>query len=254
MTTKPPPVAADHIRALIKSEVEHLKIVRFVPVPNVGELPKWTKIHEVVTIQHHPLLDQLEAAVRQSKGDDGWLAGSPKSKPNARLDAIACLQRIERESLALAASLDIPPAPLRARLSTIAGRLGTDPNVTVRAWWIAARCLTGWEVAPYEPDVPCPETECERRGTLRIRLDVAVATCTKCGAVWDEHNYTQLGDYIRWASEHLRGAKHWTIDKDGYPVECTVCLVDRQLMAERQAVRIVAEKAAEDPPKARVAS
>lgn len=234
---RPHMLPADHIRELTRGITERHTIDRFVPIPNVGELPEWTKTKQHITTQHPPLLDQLEAAIRQSKSDDTWLTGAAKSKPNARLDAIACLQRINQQSADLARALDIPPAPLRARLSTIAGKLGTTPNTTVRAWWISARCLTGWETAPYEPDVPCPNTECERRGTLRIRTDTAIATCTRCGAVWDEHNYTQLGDYIRWASEHLHGARHWLYDADGYPTECTECLTERQLMAERQVAR-----------------
>lgn len=242
---RPPMLAADHIRELTRTYTTSERITRFVPIPNVGELPKWDRTTELVTITHMPLIAQLEEAVNQSRGAGDFAGGVSRSKPNARLDALDVLQRIERQSARMARDLNLAPMPLPQRLSAISGALGPIIDKTVRAWWISARCTTGWEQAPYEPDVPCPNTECEQRGTLRIRLDTHLATCTKCGEVWDEHNYTQLGDYIRWASEHLRGARHWLYDADGYPIECVDCLIERQVMAERAQARA---KATEEQP------
>jgi hypothetical protein len=235
--TDTPHLAADHIRDLIRGYTTTDRIDRFVPIPNVGDTPTWTRTRVLHTVTHQPLLDQLEEAVQQAKDSGDYAGGAAKSKPAARLDAIATLQRIDKQSKAVARELGLDPAPLRARLSAISGKIGSNPHPTVRKWWVAARCATGWETAPYSPDVPCPNIECERWSSVRIRLDQYLAHCVECGETWDESNFTQLGDYVRWASEHLRGPRHWKYDADGFPVECVECLVERQVMAERKAAR-----------------
>ncbi|NUO58981.1 MAG: hypothetical protein HOV78_20155 [Hamadaea sp.] len=250
--TRPPMLPADHIRELNHTTTTTERVDRFVPIPNITEppwhIPAWTKIRDTHTAHHPALLDQLEAAVQQAAGGGAYGGGTAKSKPSARLDAIAVLQRIDRQSERLARNLGLPHATLRPRLSAIAGALTTTTSGReadlVRAWWVAARCTTGWEDAAYTPHVPCPNVDCERWDTLRIRLTDGIATCIECGESWHEGNFVQLGDYIRWAAEHLTGPRHWLYDENGYPIECTVCLVERQVMAERAAARARAGKAA----------
>lgn len=253
---RPPMLAADHIRELTQHHVTRDRVDRFVPVPNVltefegadldggWSVPRWTRIKETHETHYAPLLEQLEEAVHQSPEAGAHGGGTPKSKPSARLDALAVLQRIDRQSRARAADLNIEPAQLPARLLAISGKVGATLDEQVRAWWVAARCATGWEQHPYAPDVPCPNVECERWSTLRIRLDDYLASCVECGEVWDRGNYVQLGDYVRWASEHLRGARHWLYDAEGYPVECVECLPEREAMAKRLLQRAAQERAA----------
>lgn len=249
--TRPTMLAADHIRELTQHHTTRGRIDRFVPIPNVltdhadgTSVPAWTRIRTVHEAQHEPLLQQLLEATTQSSAGGAWGGGTPTSKPAARLDAIAVLQRIERQSRTLLSDLNIPhkageAGSLERRLLLISGKVGSTEHDQVKAWWVAARCATGWEQQPYTPDVPCPNVECERWSTLRIRLDDYLASCVECGETWSEANYVQLGDYIRWASEHLRGSKHWLIDEAGYPTECmdAACATERMAMAERKLLR-----------------
>ena len=147
-------------------------------------------------------------------------------------------------SAALADELHLEHLVIGPRLLAISGKVGATEHPLVKAWWVAARCATGWEQQPYTPDVPCPNVDCERWSSLRVRLDDYIASCVKCGETWDEANYVQLGDYIRWASEHLHGAKHWLIDESGYLVECTdpACTTERMAMAERKRLRAMPER------------
>lgn len=247
---EPELIAADHIRQLTEPTTSHYKTDRFVPVPNVTTPPfhiaAWTKVRENRTSTHPSLLDQLEAATHQSREGGAYGGGTPQSKPAARLDALATLARINTQSADLATQLGIPPLPLRPRLRKIGAALNTTHNrdtQTVRSWWVSARCITGWEQAPYTPHVPCPELDCERWDTIRIRLDEGLGSCIECGASWHAGTFAQLGDYIRWASEHLTGPRHWLYDENGYPTECITCLGERQAMAERSAQRAHNHKA-----------
>lgn len=239
MTTLPM-IAADHIRALIDPITTTERIDRFVPVPNITEPPwhlhGWTKTREPHTITHPSLIEQLRQSTSQSK-DGEFAGGSAKSKPAARLEALDVLAKIERESRTLARELDVDRPHLYNRLSAIGGAIGNDTHPVVRAWWIAARCTTGWEQPPYAPDVPCPNMECERRASLRVRIADEIATCVKCGTTWGADSFVTLGDYIRWASEHLSGKEHTIYDGDGYPSKCIECEMERDAMAERKAAR-----------------
>lgn len=235
--TRPPMLAADHIRELTRTHPTRDKIDRYVPIPNTAATGAWTRIRETVTVYHDPLLDQLEQATTNTSGGGAYGGGSAASKPAARLDAIAVLQRIDRGSATLATTLGIPAAPMRRRLGLIAGKVGSTLDPAVAAWWVAARCATGWETPAYAPDVPCPNMDCERWSTLRIRLTDGIGHCIECGATWQADQFSVLGDYIRWASEHLRGARHWKYDAEGYPIECVECLGEREAMAVRKCDR-----------------
>lgn len=262
-TVTPEKTAPDLVDELTTAYTTTEKAHRFVPIPNVlahsdhdqpdaSSVAKWTRITKRAVITHPSLLDQLEEAVQQSSTEGAYGGGAAKSKPAARLDALAVLQRIDHQSTNRARGMGLGRMPLRPRLTAIADAVGHQPDDQIKAWWVAARCATGWETHPYSPDVPCPNTECERRSTLRIRLDASIASCIECGAVWDEHNYVQLGEYVRWAFTHLTGARHWLFDAQGFPVECTECLVERQMMAERKVARARAERDADAPAKAAV--
>ena len=243
--TKPPMIAADHIRELIDETTTTERIDRFVPVPNVTtppwHIPGWTKIRETHATTHPSLIEQLRESTSQSKEGE-YAGGAAKSKPAARLEALDVLARIERESRQLARDLDAYRPHLYNRLSAIAGAIGNKEHPIVKAWWIAARCATGWEQPAYQPDVPCPNMDCERRASLRIRIADEIAHCVKCGTTWGPEQFATLGEYIRWAAEHLTGKQHMLYDADGYPVECEVCKLEREAMGERRAARKAASK------------
>ena len=256
MTRRPELFPADMIRELIDSHVCHeqgpyLHPIR-VPVPNVGNPANgWTRIVIPVNghhVKHPALLDQLEATVTgRTLADEPHGGGIPQSKPAGRIDVLAYLQRLDRESRELAQELDVPALPLRDRLVKIGAKLTTHRNARVHSWWVTARVLTQHDTRPYSPTVPCPNEECEQIGTIRVRLDQRIASCTECHDSWDdsEGRFQSLANWCAWAAEHLKGPRHWSTDADGYPIECVTCLATRQEMAKRKAERIAAKKNAE---------
>lgn len=203
-----------------------------------------TKKH---TTTHPALLDELENNTTTAKVGVEHHHGDARSKPAGRLDAVALLHRIDREADIVAQRIGSKRVgPLRDRLSSISGTSAdVDPETSswVRAkaqgWVVAAQVITGWDVVPFTPDVPCPFEDCERRGSIKIRVEDQVAYCTECGTTWGPHDIQQLGTYVAWASEHLRGARHWLTDSEGFPVECHECLETRQQMGARAVARRV---------------
>ena len=239
-TAKKPSIS-DDINALIRSKTSTEKIDRI--VQNVAG--EWEAVVVPHTTTHPPLLEQLQQTVTTSTLNGDLFTGSAGSKPPSRLDAIALLARIQKQSRQIADTIRLRRTrDLTDRLSAISGAAPdqTQEDRTwiaslARSWVISARIITGWDSPPYSPDVPCPNIECERRGSVRIRLDDQVATCIECGVYWPPETVEQLGRYVKWASDHLRGAKHWLTDADGYPIECVECLESRAQMAARRAER-----------------
>lgn len=207
------------------------------------------------SLTHPPLLDELQHNTTTAKAGASadYTHGDARSKPAGRLDAVALLQRIDRQADSIAKTIGSRRiGTLAQRLSSISGTIADhDPDTTawalskVRGWVIGAQVITGWDVPPYVPDVPCGVEDCEKRGSIRIRLEEQVAYCVECGTHWGPEQINQLGRYVAWASEHLRGARHWLTDDEGYPIECTECLATREEMAARTIARATA-KANED--------
>ena len=232
--TRPPMLAADHIRELVKHHTTTERVDRL----EQNDAGTWKKAFGLHTVTHAPLLDQLEEAITTGKATDEPGRGGGGSKPAARLDALSTVQYIDKESKKKATRLEIPLMPLRPRLEAIAGAIGGNPDSDVKKWWGRARVDTGWDAPPFRPTgVPCPIEECEKRGGLRIHLVDHVGYCTHCGTFWDETNITLLGSWVKYAAEHLAGARHWLHDQDGELVECTECLATRDAMAERVLLR-----------------
>lgn len=234
MSTTKQPTISDYVAQLIRPRTHTVRIT----------LDDGT--HTTHTVTHPSLLDELESNTTTAKvGAVDHSHGDPRSKPAGRLDAVALLHRINRQADEIARHIGSKRvAPLRERLSSISGTIAdADPDTTawaldkIRGWVIGAQVITGWDTVPFTPDVPCPDEECEKRGTIRIRVEDQVAACIECGRHWGAHDIHQLGNYVRWASEHLRGPRHWLTDADGYPLECTECLAVRQEMAARSLAR-----------------
>lgn len=236
--TRPPMLAADHIRQLT---------TRYSTTERVDRLEQqegtWKKTWGLHTVSHAPLLDQLEEAITTAKATDEPGRGGGGSKPAARLDALAALEFIDQESKRLAVELDIKPMPLRKRLLAISGQVGSTEHPAVRKWWHEARVNTGWDSRPYRPrNIPCPIEECEHRGGLVILLADHIGYCTKCRTEWDAASIGILGEWVTWASEHLAGSRHWLHDQDGELVECTECLTTRDAMTDRAMARAAMDK------------
>lgn len=229
MTTRPPMLAADHIRELTRTHVTTTVIHR-----DNGD--KTT--HHVT---EPPLLAQLAGITQTSaRSDDDAARGAFTSKPAAHLEAIDALARIDHQARAIALEYDLDPTGKRLPdvLTALSGKIGDKPHPRVRSWWATARLLTQHDAPAHRPHgVPCPS--CWDTNTLRIRLDDELATCTGCGNVWDrtgepDHGSLDvLGRHVAWCAEHeVTRARHWTLTDDGYPTECVECLAWREAWAE----------------------
>lgn len=223
------------------------------PTPAGGQ--RWRKVRKRVEVEHPPLLVQLSAATSSPTMQAGDSYRSvPQSKPSARLDALAVLQRIDVESKQWAQVLGTRSrVPVTSRLRGLVGgepaarrrRLRDDAGRTLqqatRSWLAAARVVTGWDSPPYTPPVPCPEASCERRGTIRVRFDSHTASCLECGTWWTDGQLHVLGEYVRWSAEHLTGPDHLVVQVvDGVEqlVRCAECEDVRREMAERRDARL----------------
>lgn len=227
MTTRPPMLAADHIRELVKPYATH-EVINDTPT---------SRIHTV----HHPsLLNQLRNATHGSTNlsDNDASRSIATSKPTAHLEAIDILARIDKQSRELATECGAGNHKrLEDRLAAISGQIGDEPHHKIRSWWAAARLATHHDTPPIRPHgVPC--MNCWELNTLRIRLEDEIATCNSCGEVWDRTgtpghgSLDTLGQHVKWCTEHeITKARHWQTDAEGYPVECVECLVLREELA-----------------------
>lgn len=227
-STRPPMLAADHLRELTRTHTTTSIIHR----------DNGTK--ELHHVTEPPLIDQL-AGITGTTGlsDSDATRGAFMSKPAAHLGAADALARIDTQARALARDHDVPDhGTITVVLSRLSGALGHEPHRRVRSWWAMARLLTQHDAPAHRPHgVPCPT--CWDTNTLRIRIDDELATCTGCGDVWDrtgepDHGSLDvLGQHVAWCAEHeVTKARHWDIDANGYPTECIDCLAFRQAWAE----------------------
>ncbi len=271
--TRPPMFVADYIRELTRTHTttEHVR------QPTLTPAGRWLTTGRLHTVQHPPLLDQVHDTTTTSPAPGAWGGTAYGSKPAGRVDALAFLERIERQSHDLAVDLGVtldrkpPPAipearrdlwALKARLTLIGGHLGGQlSNPLIRSWWATARVLTQHDGPPVAPDIPCPIETCDRRGTLRIRIDEQVAVCIECHTVWTndhpaapELTFGRLALWGEWASTHLHGIRHWTDAADhgyppglGYRIECADCLPERHARAAREAARLAAARTYRQP-------
>lgn len=167
-------------------------------------------------ITHHPsLLDQLADAIEPSGAVEEGIQRPAQSKPASRVDAIDAYMRIDHESAewlrdlgqddagdtktvvrkvsALSVRRDACDIPSKERRAGCCTRHDIERHI--RRWWSLARVLTGWDSPAWRPDATCPL--CGKRGGLRVRLAVYVASCTECWVTWDNNNIGLLADHIR---------------------------------------------------------
>lgn len=213
---------------------------------------RWRRTHRRHLVHHPSLLDQLRATTSTSTISLGESFRPVfASKPSARLDALRALQRIEVESLHWARMVGgRTRTTLEDRLRSLvphdtaqvdaAGRKRTL-HAAAQAWLTLARVVTGWENAPFAPNVPCPNVDCERRQSVRVRFDEvrpSGAACVECGTTWDADALPSLAAYVQWAAEHLGGAQHLVLDDVTQQlVVCGECSEVREQMAYRRVMR-----------------
>lgn len=155
----------------------------------------------------------VPALVRQLVGSDPQRSGPVKgprpgygSRPAARLDALDALALIDGEAARWVRYLgeDDRHHDTASTLRQLHSLAVAQPHevrsavtADVRRWWVRARIVTGWDSAPWTPNVVCPH--CGERGTLRIRLADQIALCTNhdCRVWWDHETIGLLADYIR---------------------------------------------------------
>lgn len=174
------------------------------PYTHRETITRWghgTIIHEPHVIRMPSLLTQLHAFMTTAAGasDRG---GSFESRPAARMDALALLERIRVEATAWS---DIPRnrrPKLEDLVRSCLGHLGDfgDADLKaldgdVRGWWASARILTTWDTPAMRIYAPCPL--CSTVGDLYARVDPLTAICRACGESWDDSNIGLLGDHVR---------------------------------------------------------
>lgn len=237
-------IAADRINQLLypfsTTEMAMLPVARRAPVPSLTRRTTWVDLPPrkwrlgQYTVRHLALLDQIERTVTGSTTAGQVFHASYGSKPAGRLDCLAFLDRLDHQSIELAEKHKIPLMPLRHRLGELSAVFGLKEVRPVTGWWIAARVLTQHDGPPVAPNAPCPNEECDQRGSLRVRFDPNVALCTHCGSTWSEdaedpvESFGRLAVWVRWAAEHLSGPA----------VHCEECRQERELRAERTQLRL----------------
>lgn len=254
---RPIMLAADHISDLTRT----FTTTEIITQPTRGTDGRWRTTTYRHTIRHPPLLTQITTTITGSTTSGEIYHAAYGSKPAGRIDCLAFLERLDRQSRTMADAHGINTLPLTARLQALSGIIGDKPNPRVRAWWTTARILTQHDGPPFTPDVPCPNERCDQRGTLRCRVEDKIAVCTECQDTWSDEDddptrsFGRLAVWVKWASEHLRGIRHWVTDDDitgyrdlGYQVECPDCAPERVAMATREAARLLAVRPRREPP------
>lgn len=154
------------------------------------------------------LIAQLRVAMLHSAVTD--VGGRPgyMSQPAARLDALDALLRMDQEGVRWVHRLTgLPVGDLTTeKLVVKVAAVGVDSGGVerdLRAWWLHARIVTGWETPPFRPNNTCPT--CTRRGGLRVRVDreantvVTFGLCVECKSQWtgDDGSFDRLAWHIR---------------------------------------------------------
>jgi hypothetical protein len=208
----------DSITDLVRSRMHTQEISAYVD-------KEWRSKRRQIEIPS--LLDQLQAVFVSSSGEH---AGSGfASRPNARIDAMDVLMRIDTEAGNWIDHLGHTIEPeLRDNLRWLNQQAPnmTDPEqlhdlaLDSRGWATWARVVTGWEVPAFRPNNTCPL--CAQRGGLRIRVgdDNAQGMCVHCGEHWTPATIGLLAEHILVESD--TPARQW-IELDPLHVACSFC-------------------------------
>jgi hypothetical protein len=155
------------------------------------------------------LIAQLRVAMLHSAVSD--VGGRPgfMSQPAARLDALDALLRIDQEGVRWVHRIthrpvdeDLSTERLVRRVAAL-GRANGEVEKDIRAWWLHARIVTGWQTPAFRPNNTCPV--CRKRGGLRVRVDREAQTvvthglCVECKTQWtgEDGTFERLAWHIR---------------------------------------------------------
>lgn len=179
------------------------------PHINTEPIPYWDhnrhrKIRHHKTIQPG-LLAQLYQAVNPIWSTTDEPGGSmPASRPPLDAEALSRHQQITTAVRAWCTQLGLewrPTAESNIRaLVGAAGRLDDTQQrrllADLRRWRSWCRVYLGLEHVRQITAVPCPLTDCQQRGTLRINLTTETGMCTACGAAWNPDTIGLLAHHI----------------------------------------------------------
>lgn len=207
MTQRPPRMElADYVRELTQPHThrEHYQY-------QINGHGTWYGADHVI---HVPaLLTQLWTNDTHTGSAEDGSRSSYGSRPAARIDALDTAAWIDIEAARWVTDLGEEPrsrdtADIVLQLHGLAASADLPARkaitASVRAWWIRARVVTGWDSPAWHPLATCPQ--CGERGTLSIRLADKIGACMHgpCGATWDETTIGLLADHIRAESEAER--------------------------------------------------
>ncbi len=167
--------------------------------------PPWRLWHDV---HHDALVDQLETVVtlESPEGESVFRSGYG-SKPAGRLDALSLLNDLDTQTSQMVFEMRLPSTgSLKHRLALLESNVTEAHSKTINSWWVRARVYARLDGPSFSPNALCPTQGCFERGSIRVRLAEAIATCQACASVWTaatEPSFTRLAEWVAWSSEHL---------------------------------------------------
>lgn len=189
--------------------------VRELTTPHIHREHYTTREHGTWWGRNHitlspPLIDQLRYAEPSTSGESRG-SGGYGSRPTARIEAMDCLIRIDRDASAWVRNLgEDDPGDTAACVRKLGSLLPSTHDVTrraaardLRSWWTQARIQSGWDSAAWRPDNTCPL--CGTRGGLRVKLADSSALCVECRETWTP-------DTVAFLAGHIRDENHDTAD------------------------------------------
>lgn len=207
---------------LVRPRMLTQKVTAYVHGPKGGE---WRSKQRQIEIPS--LIDQLQAVFVSSSGEQ---TGSGfASRPNARVDAMDTLMRIDTEAgnwVDQLGHIISPDVKDNLRWLNEHAPHMTDGDQLhwlsrdVKGWGTCARVVTGWEVPAFKPDNTCPL--CAKKGGLRIRTieEGAYGACMNCGESWTPETIGLLAQHI--IVENDTPGREW-VELEPLEVPCLFC-------------------------------
>lgn len=178
--------------------------------PHTERIHEWDhnrnrKTRTYSTVQDGLLQQLADAVIPSIAGEQG--RSVPKSRPPLLTEALS--RKIE---IGYSVNGWIHTTQLENRVTTeanIRALVGHAPQLEnqlqrhlwtdLRRWRSWAAVLTGWDLPPLTPYVPCPKLGCGTTGSLRVIPDRKTGYCNSCGTVWDDSDGSigVLAEYIK---------------------------------------------------------
>lgn len=169
-----------------------------------GSRHRQTRHH--VTIQHGLLTQLYRAVLPASMANDGGAGSIPGSRPPLELEALSRYRQITTAAQTWGRNLAVQRATAESTIRGLVGAAGQlDPDdqkalhADLRRWAGWCRVYLGLEQVRQITGVPCPLSDCNGRGTLRVNLTTSHGLCVACGATWAHDTIGLLAEHIRTA-------------------------------------------------------